>query len=77
VHQLLPLEHEVIEAAEGPLASERCALGDGPCRWQAVCPLHETMAMATASLRETLVSATLAMLAERDAAIESGTYPSR
>ena len=66
---------DVIEAAEGPLASERCALGDGPCRWQAVCPLHETMAMATASLRETLASATLAMLAERDAAIESGTYP--
>jgi Rrf2 family transcriptional regulator, iron-sulfur cluster assembly transcription factor len=66
---------DVIEAAEGPLASERCALGDGPCRWQAVCPLHETMTMATASLRETLASATLAMLAERDAAIESGTYP--
>ena len=66
---------DVIEAAEGPLASERCALGDGPCRWQAVCPLHETMTMATASLRETLASTTLAMLAERDAAIESGTYP--
>ncbi|MGE5291300.1 MAG: RrF2 family transcriptional regulator, partial [Micromonosporaceae bacterium] len=66
---------EVIEAAEGPLASQRCALGDGPCRWQAVCPLHEAMTMATAALREVLASATLAMLAERDAAIESGTYP--
>jgi Rrf2 family protein len=66
---------DVIEAAEGPLASERCALGDGPCRWQAVCPLHETMTMATASLREVLASATLAAVAERDAAIESGTYP--
>ena len=65
---------DVIEAAEGPLASGRCALGDGPCRWRAVCPLHETMATATASLRETLASATLATLAERDAAIESGTY---
>lgn len=66
---------EVIEAAEGQLAFERCALGDGPCRWQAVCPLHETMTMAAASLREVLGSATLAMLADRDAAIESGTYP--
>ncbi len=66
---------EVIEAAEGRLTPERCALGDGPCRWQAVCPLHETMTMATASLREVLVSATLATVAERDAAIESGTYP--
>jgi Rrf2 family protein len=66
---------EVIEAAEGSLTSERCALGDGPCRWQAVCPLHETMTMATAALRDVLASATLAMVAERDAAIEEGTYP--
>ncbi len=66
---------EVIEAAEGPLASERCALRDGPCRWQEVCPLHETMTTATASLREVLASVTLAMIAERDAAIAGGTYP--
>jgi len=66
---------EVIEAAEGPLASERCALGDGPCRWQAVCPLHETMTTAAASLREVLSSTSLAMLAERDTAIANGTYP--
>jgi len=66
---------EVVEAAEGPLASERCALRDGPCRWQEVCPLHETMTKATASLRKVLASTTLAMLAERDAAIADGTYP--
>ena len=66
---------EVIEAAEGPLASERCALGDGPCRWQAVCPLHETITTATASMRQVLALTTLAMLAERDAAIACGTYP--
>jgi Rrf2 family protein len=66
---------EVIEAAEGPLASERCALRDGPCRWHEVCPLHETMTTATASLRAVLASTTLAMLAERDAAIALGSYP--
>jgi Rrf2 family protein len=66
---------EVIEAAEGPLTSERCALRDGPCRWQEVCPLHETMTTATASLRKVLASTTLAMLAERDAAMADGTYP--
>jgi len=66
---------EVIEAAEGPLASERCALGDGPCRWHDVCPMHETMTRATASLREVLASTTLLVLAERDAAIARGTYP--
>jgi Rrf2 family protein len=66
---------DVIEAAEGPLATERCALGDGPCRWQDVCPMHETMTTATASLREVLASTSLAVLAERDAAIASRTYP--
>ncbi len=66
---------EVIEAAEGPLASQRCALGDGPCRWHDVCPMHETMSRATASLRQVLAATTLAVLAERDAAIARGTYP--
>jgi Rrf2 family protein len=66
---------EVIEAAEGPLASGRCALRDGPCRWQEVCPLHETMTTATASLRDVLAATTLAMVAARDAAIAGGTYP--
>lgn len=65
---------EVIEAAEGRLRAERCALGDGPCRWEAVCPLHETWSQATATLRELLSRATLAEMAERDAAIEAGTY---
>ncbi len=66
---------EVVEAAEGPLVSAGCALGDGPCRWQAVCPLHETMTHATSSLRQALADTTLADLAERDLAIEAGTYP--
>ena len=37
--------------------------------------MHETMTTATASLREVLASTTLAVLAERDAAIAHGTYP--
>lgn len=65
---------EVVEAAEGPLRAERCALGDGPCRWDAVCPLHETWTAATVSLRDLLARTTLAELAERDQAIESGQY---
>ena len=66
---------EVIEAAEGPLAPARCALGDVPCRWQEVCPMHETMALATASLRRELASVSLAQITARDVAIEAGTYP--
>ncbi len=65
---------QVVEAAEGPLRSERCALGEGPCHWEAVCPLHETWSAATADLRELLGETTLETLVERDRAIEAGTY---
>ncbi len=66
---------EVVEAAEGPLRAERCALGEGPCRWEAVCPLHETWTVATARLAELLAGTSLAELAARDAVIEAGEYP--
>ncbi|MHB1776922.1 MAG: RrF2 family transcriptional regulator [Acidimicrobiales bacterium] len=65
---------EVIEAAEGPLHAERCALGDGPCRWEKVCPLHETWVAATARLNDLLAETSLAELAARDVAIEAGLY---
>ncbi len=74
-----PPEHvsvlEVVEAAEGPLRAERCALGEGPCRWEDVCPLHETWIQATTRLAELLGGTTLAEVAARDAAIEEGRYP--
>ncbi|MDE3202588.1 MAG: Rrf2 family transcriptional regulator [Acidobacteriota bacterium] len=66
---------EVVEAAEGHLRAQRCALGDGPCRWDQVCPLHETWTKATARVREVLATTTLAELAEQDAAIEAGVLP--
>ena len=65
---------EVVEAAEGPLRAERCALGEGPCRWEAVCPLHETWSQATTRLSELLAGTTLAEVAARDAEIEAGRY---
>lgn len=65
---------EVVEAGEGPLRTERCALGEGPCRWDQVCPLHETWVTAIAVLRNTLAESTLATLVERDEALEAGTY---
>ena len=66
---------EVIEAGEGPLRAERCALGDGPCRWNAVCPLHETWVAATEALRENLARTSLATVAIRDALMADGNYP--
>jgi Rrf2 family iron-sulfur cluster assembly transcriptional regulator len=66
---------EVVEAGEGPLRAERCALGAGPCRWESVCPLHETWGAATKALRETLRETTLAVLVARDVELEQGRYP--
>jgi len=65
---------EVVEAAEGPLAPVTCVLGDAPCRWESVCPLHETWGTAAAALRTVLAATSLADLVERDRAIEAGTY---
>jgi|ERR1019366_455032 Rrf2 family protein len=65
---------EIVEAAEGPLAAERCALSEGPCKWESVCPLHETWFEATQHVRELLGATTLAELATRDREISEGTY---
>ena len=66
---------EVVEAGEGPLRPDRCALGDGPCRWESVCPLHTTWAAATEALREVLAHATLAEVEKQDLALEEGSAP--
>ena len=66
---------EVVEAGEGPLLPETCTLGEGPCQWNVVCPLHETWGPASAALRKELASTSLAEIAERSRAIEAGTYP--
>ncbi|MHB8219246.1 MAG: RrF2 family transcriptional regulator [Acidimicrobiales bacterium] len=63
---------QVVEAGEGPLKAERCALGDGPCRWDDVCPLHETWRDATEALRGALEQTSLGDLARRDREIEAG-----
>jgi len=66
---------EIVEAGEGPLRAERCALGSGPCRWDDVCPLHDTWSRATEALRMVLDNTTLGELLERDEALEAGIYP--
>ena len=65
---------EVVESAEGPLQAERCALGEGPCRWESVCPMHDTWMAATAALRGTLAATTLAHVAARDVTIAAGDF---
>ena len=48
---------DVIEAAEGPIRSERCVLRGGPCHWDNACAVHPAWFAAQdaliARLRET------------------------
>jgi len=65
---------EVIEAGEGPLKAERCALQDGPCTWDFVCPLHWIWGDSITAFRDTLANVTLATLVANDKALESHTF---
>ena len=66
---------EIVEAGEGSLVPERCALCDGPSRWEEVCPLHDAWGRASRALRTELAATSLAELAASDRAIEVGAYP--
>ena len=57
---------EVVEAAEGTLANERCTLRGGPCRWDDHCAVHETWTKAREALRRQLARSSLADVAEED-----------
>lgn len=63
---------QVVEAGEGTLKPERCALSDGPCRWEDVCPMHEVISSAVDKFRETMASLLLSDLAQRDSLLELG-----
>ncbi len=63
---------ELLEAGEGPLAAETCALSEGPCRWDNVCPMHEVMSTAVNRFRTTMTHESLSDLASRDFLLERG-----
>lgn len=65
---------DVIEAGEGEIHSDRCAMGNGPCRWNDVCPMHEAWRGALTAFRSGLKVSSLAQVAERDKQLEQGTY---
>jgi Rrf2 family protein len=66
---------EIVEAGEGALSPACCALGDGPFRWEQVCPIHDAWERATGALRAELSATSLADLAATDEAIEAGSLP--
>lgn len=63
---------EVIEAGEGYLATDRCALRGGPCHWDDVCAFHPTWSKATEAIRSTLGETTLAQVASVDRDLMAG-----
>ena len=63
---------ELLEAGEGPLNPANCALSNGPCRWDTVCPMHEVMSTAVNRFRETMQAELLSELASRDLLLERG-----
>ncbi|KJE76786.1 RrF2 family transcriptional regulator [Ferrimicrobium acidiphilum] len=61
---------ELVEAGEGSLRADHCALGEGPCRWDTVCPLHASWQSTVAAVRQQLSTITLAAIAEEDLRLE-------
>jgi Rrf2 family protein len=57
---------EIVEAAEGSLRTERCALRDGPRRWDAACAIHPTWVAVADAVRQHLAATSLADLAAED-----------
>ena len=57
---------EIVEAAEGPLRSNRCTVRGGPCLWEGPCPVHFAWVEAREALRDSLARATLAAIARED-----------
>jgi len=60
---------EVVETAEGPLATGQCLLRGGPCDWENVCPLHEPWTRAQQALSDELQRTTYAELVDADTRI--------
>lgn len=66
---------EIVEAAEGTLGPSGCVMGEGPCRWDEVCPLHDSWSLLVRRTRALLERTTLAELVARDAHLEAGDLP--
>lgn len=64
---------DVVEATEGALASQRCPIRGGPCRWESVCAVHPTWMRVSEAVREAMRGSTLASVAAEDARIADRT----
>ncbi|MEN8235263.1 MAG: Rrf2 family transcriptional regulator [Actinomycetota bacterium] len=65
---------EVVEAAEGPIALDKCVLSGGRCEWGEVCPVHIPWSRAQNAFREELAKASFADLRVSCEEISAGEY---
>jgi Rrf2 family iron-sulfur cluster assembly transcriptional regulator len=63
---------DVVEAAEGTFALNRCILRGGPCHWDQACAVHAAWSAAVQACRDSLRRTTLADLVAADARLEAG-----
>jgi Rrf2 family protein len=64
---------QVVEAAEGPLATHGCMLAAGP--WREECPMHEAWSAAVIAFRSVLADTSLAAVAGLDCVIKASAPP--
>jgi Rrf2 family protein len=64
---------EIVEALEGPIEANQCAMRGGPCHWEDVCALHWVWSSAKEAMAAQLGRATLAQVADDDKALAAGT----
>jgi Rrf2 family iron-sulfur cluster assembly transcriptional regulator len=57
---------DVVEAAEGGFALERCILRGGPCHWEQACAVHPAWSAAIQACRDSLSATSLADLVAAD-----------
>jgi Rrf2 family iron-sulfur cluster assembly transcriptional regulator len=57
---------EVVEAAEGGFALDRCIMRGGPCHWEQACAVHPAWSAAIQACRDSLGATSLADLATGD-----------
>lgn len=63
---------EIVEAAEGPLETDRCTLRGGPCRWDDMCAVHPYWSQVSTAVREVLAATTLSQVVQSDLDLAAG-----
>lgn len=61
---------EVIEAGEGSLRVDRCALDGGPCHWQTMCAVHPILEEGVRAITASMQSRSLADVLKLDRKLE-------